>query len=367
MGAAKARAPDGSIDWSDHAGANDGRAVPHSASPAMRRVLAAALRAAETSIPILIEGESGVGKEWLARAIHDASPRAGSRLVTVNCGAIPEKLVESILFGHERGAFTGATEKHAGKFAEAHGGTLFLDEIGELPPEAQVKLLRAVQEGEVEPVGARSPRRVDVRIISATNRRLSREVAEGRFREDLFYRLGVFPILVPPLRERREDIAELARAFVRAFAERQGTIARDIEPTALERLCRRDWPGNIRELENTVFRATVLADRPTLGIEDFPPTAREAASEVTGDEANMLHAFEAALADDRAETDPVSDVVIDALDASGEMRPLSDIERQVIEMALDHYNGRMSQVARRLGIGRSTLYRKLREYGLQPR
>ena len=192
------------------------------AAPRMQAVLRTAEKAAASAIPVLIEGQSGVGKELIARAIHGSGERRAKPFVAVNCGAIPDNLVESILFGHEKGAFTGATERHTGKFVEAHGGTLFLDEVGELPLAAQVKLLRAIQEGEVEPVGARKPVKVDVRLISATNRDLIADVKAGRFREDLFYRLHVFPIAVPPLRERPEDIPELARHFLARFAAEEG-------------------------------------------------------------------------------------------------------------------------------------------------
>ena len=184
----------------------------------MQTVLNGAKKAATSNIPVLIEGESGVGKELFARAVHGSGERRAKAMVAVNCGAIPENLVESILFGHEKGAFTGATERHIGKFVEADGGTLFLDEVGELPPAAQVKLLRAIQEGEVEPVGARKGVRINVRVISATNRDLIADIKAGRFREDLFYRLHVFPISVPPLRERPEDIPDLARHFIARFA-----------------------------------------------------------------------------------------------------------------------------------------------------
>ncbi len=191
-------------------------------SARMQAVLRTAEKAVSSAIPVLIEGQSGVGKELIARAIHGSGERRAKPFVAVNCGAIPDNLVESLLFGHEKGAFTGATERHAGKFVEASGGTLFLDEVGELPPAAQVKLLRAIQEGEVEPVGARKPVKVDVRIISATNRDLIADVKDGRFREDLFYRLHVFPITVPPLRERPEDIPELTRHFLARFAAEEG-------------------------------------------------------------------------------------------------------------------------------------------------
>jgi len=192
------------------------------ASPAMTQVMRLGERAAKSQIPILLLGESGSGKEVIARAVHGSSERAGKPFVAVNCGAIPENLVESILFGHEKGSFTGATDKHLGKFQEASGGVLFLDEIGELPLDMQVKLLRALQEGEIDPIGSKRPTRVDVRIISATNRDLAQQVAEGRFREDLYYRLNVYPIDLPPLRERREDIPGLIDLFIRRFNVEEG-------------------------------------------------------------------------------------------------------------------------------------------------
>ena len=242
-------------------------------SAAMRPALKNAEKAASSSIPVLIEGESGVGKEIIARAIHGSGERRAKPFVAVNCGAIPDNLVESILFGHEKGAFTGATEQHAGKFVEASGGTLFLDEVGELPPAAQVKLLRAVQEGEVEAVGGRKPVKVDVRLISATNRDLIADVKAGRFREDLFYRLHVFPISVPPLRDRPEDIADLARHFLARFGAEEGKAIRAITSEALSLLSTYRWPGNVRQLENAVFRAVVLAEGPAIGVAEFPQIA----------------------------------------------------------------------------------------------
>src|SRR4249920_113034 len=208
----------------------------------MAAVLRTAQKAAASSIPVLVEGESGVGKELFARAIHGSSERKSKPFVAVNCGAIPDNLVESILFGHEKGAFTGATERHMGKFVEASGGTLFLDEVGELPLAAQVKLLRALQEGTVEAVGARKPVQVDVRVVSATNRDLIADVKQGRFRDDLFYRLHVFPIAVPPLRERRADIPPLARHFLARFAAEEGKRIRTIGPEALGLLGAFHWP-----------------------------------------------------------------------------------------------------------------------------
>lgn len=344
------------------------RTLPHAAkakrladlagrSPAMARAALLADRAAASDIPVLIEGESGVGKEVLARAIRDSSARRNKPFVTVNCGAIPESLVESILFGHEKGAFTGASERHIGKFVEADGGTLFLDEIGDLPPAAQVKLLRAVQEGEVEPVGARQPVRVDIRIISATHRDLAKLVEERRFREDLYYRLAVFPIHVPPLRQRRPDIARLTAEFLaRISAEQaQGRIV-GISGEALELLSRHDWPGNVRQLENAVFRAIVLSDGPELTPDDFPQIRAQMGE---------IDVWTRELA---APTDTARDAasLVDPFDADGELRSLEAIEEAVIRLAVERYEGRMSEVARRLGIGRSTLYRRLREMGIDP-
>src|ERR1700744_3676247 len=239
-------------------------------SETMAGGLRTAQKAAASTIPVLIEGESGVGKELFPRPIHGSGERKAKPFVAVNCGAIPDNLVESILFGHEKGSFTGATERHLGKFVEASGGTLFLDEVGELPAAAQVKLLRAIQGGELEPVGARKPIKVDVRIVSATNRDLIADVKAGRFREDLFYRLHVFPITVPPLRERPGDIPALARHFLARFAAEEGKRIRTIAPEALQLLAAYQWPGNIRQLENTLFRAVVLAEGDTIGLAEFP-------------------------------------------------------------------------------------------------
>ena len=328
-------------------------------SPAMERVVALAQRAAGSSIPILIEGESGVGKELIARAIQGSGERRAKPFVTVNCGALPGNLVESILFGHERGAFTGATEKHAGKFQEAHGGTLFLDEVGELPLEAQVKLLRALQEGEVDPVGGKRSVRVDFRLISATNRDLIALVKEGRFREDLYYRLNVFPIRVPPLRERREDIPELARHFLMRFAagEKKPRLSA-IAPEALAMLMGHPWPGNIRQLENAMFRAVVLADGPLLTAGEFPQLDAQRGL------AEPPAAPPMAPASLPAEPEAAPDLPIAIFDGAGDIRALEAIEADTIRLAITLYRGRMATVARKLGIGRSTLYRKLKELGI---
>src|SRR5256885_16802583 len=236
----------------------------------MQAVLRTAEKAENSAIPVLSEGRSGVGKELIARAIHGSGARRAKPFIAINCGAIPDNLVESLLFGHEKGAFTGATERHTGKFVEASGGTLFLDEVGELPASAQVKLLRAIQEGEVEPVGARKPVKVDVRLISATNRNLIADVTHGRFREDLFYRLHVFPLSVPPLAERPEDVPELARHFLARFAAEEGKRITRLTAEALAVLTAYRWPGNVRQLENAVFRGVVLAEGNELGLSEFP-------------------------------------------------------------------------------------------------
>jgi DNA-binding NtrC family response regulator len=342
-------------------------------SVAMHPVLRTAEKAAASAIPVLIEGESGVGKELLARAIHGSGERRAKPFVAVNCGALPENLIESILFGHEKGAFTGATEKHTGKFAEADGGTLFLDEVAELPGPAQVKLLRALQEGEVEPVGGRRSVRVDVRIISATNRDLIADVKAGRFREDLFYRLHVFPLSVPPLRARREDIPELTRHFLTRIAAEEGKRIRGISADGMALLAAYQWPGNVRQLENTIFRAVVLADGEEIGINEFP----QIAAQVSSDEISAQPLIEPspAMVASWPECDGAAGQItsghavvphsLQLTDPQGDVRPLDDIERDAIRFAISHYRGQMSEVARRLRIGRSTLYRKLEGLGLE--
>ena len=322
-------------------------------------------RAAKSNIPVLLEGESGVGKEVFARAMQGASDRRGKSFVTVNCGAIPANLVESILFGHEKGAFTGATERHAGKFVEASGGTLFLDEVSELPLDAQVKLLRAIQEGEVDPVGGKRTVKVDIRLISASNRNLLDLVRQGKFREDLFYRLNVFPITIPPLRNRREEIPDLARRFIARIAAEEGKNLRGITPEALELLQRYDWPGNVRQLENVMFRAVILADGDELTIDEFPQVARE----VDGYEARIPPIATPAPRAEAADREVIRVEVRDPsalplLNGAGDVRKLDEVESEAIRFAIDHYRGQMSKIARKLGIGRSTLYRKLRDLGL---
>jgi DNA-binding NtrC family response regulator len=335
-------------------------------SPAMQNVLRLGKRGAQSNIPVLIEGESGVGKEMFARAIQGDSERSGKPFVTVNCGAIPENLVESILFGHEKGSFTGATSKHMGKFQEADGGTLFLDEVAELPLDMQVKLLRAIQEGEIDPIGSRRPVSVNVRLISATNRNMIEMVKAGKFREDLYYRLNVFPMLLPPLRDRKEDIAELVDHFITRIAAEEGRKVRTIAPQALEMLRAYSWPGNVRQLENTVFRAIVLCEGDSLAIEDFP----QIASLVEGYEVKIPPAAAApaprvAPAPSAGQVGDGAAIGIPVVTDGGHIRTLEEVEADMIRMALSRYRGQMSEVARKLGIGRSTLYRKMRDLGLE--
>ncbi|MEN2978745.1 sigma-54 dependent transcriptional regulator [Tistrella bauzanensis] len=415
-------------------------------SRAIRAVLGLVDRAANSTIPILIEGESGVGKELIARAIHARSDRTHGPLVTVNCGAIPENLVETLLFGHEKGAFTGASERHIGKFQEASGGTLFLDEIGELRPDLQVKLLRALQAGEIDPVGSKQPVPIDIRLISATNRNLWDLVQTGQFRDDLYYRLNVFPIYVPPLRERRDDILVLAQHFIQRFEAAEGKRIEGLTEEAERLLTTYHWPGNVRQLENAIFRAVVLSDGEWLDVEHFPQVAQAAyrangfgdtalpgdygaspaqvaatggpmgshlPSTTAGIGAGAIGSVPGGIAAAAGMTyggggrpllaagaggqaavaaspmqaggfaqapalpltpgqpiplarlrDEDAEAPVRAFDDAGHIRSLEEIEADVIRIALRQYRGRVSEMARRLGIGRSTLYRKLRELGL---
>jgi DNA-binding NtrC family response regulator len=363
------------------------------ASPSMERVINLGQRAAKSQIPILIEGESGVGKELIARAIQGTSSRKAKAFVTVNCGAIPDNLVESLLFGHEKGAFTGASDKHVGKFQEAHNGTLFLDEVGELPAPVQVKLLRALQEGEIDPVGAKKPVKVDFRLISATNRSLLEMTQDGEFREDLYYRLNVFPIWVPPLRERREDIPALAEMFLHRFAAEEGKRhLHGIEDDVLAMLQDYDWPGNIRQLENALFRAVVLSDNDKLTRYDFPQISglvgRPAqgrgygqATKIPDDARNQTNGHTLASGDNEDNStpplspgassgwagDPGKPIYgsVSLVNGDGEARTIAELEKEAILFAVEHCKGRMTEVAKQLGLGRSTLYRKMKDYDIQ--
>ena len=301
-------------------------------SPALRRVLDITTQAAPSSATVLVLGESGTGKELLARTIHERSPRARGPFVAVNCAAIPETILEAELFGHERGAFTGAFARREGRFARAAGGTLFLDEIGELSPAVQVKLLRVLQEGEYEPVGGDTVR-ADVRIVAATNKDLRAEVAAGRFREDLFYRLNVIAITAPPLRARREDVPLLVDHFLGVYCTKNNRGRLEAPREVLARLCDYPWPGNVRELENVIERAVVLCRGERLSVDDLPDFIRDAAE---------------------AETAP-STLTFSV------GTPLDEVERRLIRETLRHARGDKSIAAQLLGISTRTIYRKLGE------
>jgi DNA-binding NtrC family response regulator len=334
-------------------------------SPDMSRAVRLAERAAKSAIPVLLEGEPGTGKEALARAIQGSGDRRGRAFVAVNCGALSPDLVESALFGEEKGA--GATERHAGKFVEASGGTLFLEAVDTLPAAAQAKLLRAIGDGEVQPVGGRKSVRVDVRLIAATSRSLLDLVKAGRFREDLYYRLNVLPVTLPPLRARPDDVPELARSFLARFAAEEGKRVRGIAPEAMALIARYDWPGNVRQLENALFRAVVLAEGDELTVAEFP----QIAARVEGFDVRIPPAPAGARGGA-----PIREIVrvevrdphaVTLVDGRGNVRKLGELETEIIRFALSHYRGRMSEVSRRLGIGRSTLYRKLKDLGLEER
>ena len=302
-------------------------------SPAMHDVLELVERVAPTDATVLIQGESGTGKEVIAKALHHASLRAARPFVAVNCGAVPETLLESELFGYVRGAFTGANVNKLGLFEEAHGGTLLLDEIAEMPAPLQVKLLRALQSGEVRRLGATQPSTIDVRVIAATHGDLPTLINEGSFREDLFYRLNVIQISLPPLRERREDIPALAEHFVTRAAGKLGRALR-LSPEAVERLLRYAWPGNVRELENAIERAAILARREQIGPDDLPPHVS------------------AGLQLGPSPTLP-------------KQITLAEAERVHILETLERFGNNHSGAAGALGIGRTTLWRKLKEYGIE--
>jgi len=300
-------------------------------SEALHQVFRLVEKVAATNTNVLVQGESGTGKELVARAVHHNSPRSERPFVAINCGALPETLLESELFGHAKGAFTGAVTSRPGLFRSAEGGTVFLDEIGEVSQALQVRLLRAVQEHEVTPVGSSAPAQFDARIICATNRDLEREVAEGRFREDLYYRLNVIEIHLPPLRERREDIPLLVRHFVRRTAREQGQEEKPVEPQAMAALINHRWPGNVRELQNAVERAFTLGGA-SIDLDSLPPRVREAAGH------------------------------IEVRDPDGLRPTLAEVERRHILDTLSAVNQDKARAANILGIDLSTLYRKLKRY-----
>jgi two-component system nitrogen regulation response regulator GlnG len=321
-------------------------------APSMQEVFRAIGRLARSNITVLINGESGTGKELVARALHRHSPRSGAPFIALNMAAIPRDLMESELFGHERGAFTGAQTRREGRFEQADGGTLFLDEIGDMPAELQTRLLRVLADGEFYRVGGLSPIKVDVRIIAATHQNLQDHVRQGRFRDDLFHRLNVIRIHLPPLRERREDIGLLMRHFLTQAGQELGCEPKSIAPDALAHLERLDWPGNVRQLENTARWLTVMASTKEIRVNDLPPDLCDTDGGGVDDEQ-----WESALRGWTRRRLRQGDGAI--LDSA-----LPAFERILIQAALEHTGGRRQEAAKLLGWGRNTLTRKIKDLGL---
>jgi two-component system nitrogen regulation response regulator NtrX len=320
-------------------------------SPALRKVLESVRRAAPTNATVLLLGESGVGKELVARTIHRNSPRAGQRFVQVNCAAIPEELIESELFGHEKGSFTGATEKQIGKFEQADRGTIFLDEIGDMSQKTQAKVLRVLQEQEVERIGSARTIKVDVRVIAATNKHLEDAIQRGEFREDLYFRLNVIPIVVPPLRERREDIPLLVQHFARLTSDEHNLKPKKFEPAAMEALQRYRWRGNIRELRNTVERLMIMTPADVVRLEDL-------AAEVRSGEPRPADEPTIAAAGAAAEAQPAA--------GAGTLREFKDAaERAYLVQKLRETNWNISKTAEIIDTPRSNLYKKLEQHGIK--
>jgi DNA-binding NtrC family response regulator len=330
----------------------DGRYGLVGRSHSLDQVFALIEKVAATPSTVLITGESGTGKELVARALHEHSARRDRPFIRINCAAIPKTLIESELFGYDKGAFTGAVSAKLGRFELADQGTLFLDEIGEIPVEMQVKLLRVLQESEFERVGGIKTLKVDVRLVAATNRELLREVQGGGFREDLYYRLNVVPIHLPPLRERKEDIPLLVSHFLQRFNERLKKHVEGLAPEAMERLVNHSWPGNIRELENVLERGVLFTEGSTLRVTDLP-------TELRGE---STPASEAPAPVAEAPAPPASGSLKDLV-----RRETDRVERELIQRALDETNGNVTQAARRLKISRKSLQTKMKEFGLRDR
>jgi len=327
-------------------------------SSSLRKVLEAVQRAAPTNATVMLLGESGVGKELVARTIHRNSPRAGQRFVQVNCAAIPEELIESELFGHEKGSFTGATEKQIGKFEQADRGTIFLDEIGDMSPKTQAKVLRVLQEQEVERLGSARTIKVDVRVIAATNKDLEEAISRGEFREDLFFRLNVIPIVVPPLRERREDIPQLVQHFARLTSEEHNLKPKKFEAAAMDALQRYRWRGNIRELRNTVERVLIMSPAEVVRHDDLPGEIRSGESRVTP----------AAAPDTRVAAPATTAAAASAgsTPPGGTLREFKDAaERAYLVQKLRENNWNISKTAEVIDTPRSNLYKKLEQYGIK--
>ena len=323
-------------------------------SPSLRKVLEAVKRAAPTTATVMLLGESGVGKELVARTIHRNSPRAGQRFVQVNCAAIPEELIESELFGHEKGSFTGATEKQIGKFEQADRGTIFLDEVGDMSQKTQAKVLRVLQEQEVERLGSARTIKVDVRVIAATNKNLEEAIQRAEFREDLFFRLNVIPIVVPPLRERREDIPQLVQHFAKLTGDEHNLKPKKFDAVAIDALVRYRWRGNIRELRNTIERVMIMSPGDVVRAEDLP-------AEVRGGETSRPAAADAAAASTQATPAGQS-----TPPGAGTLREFKDAaERAYLVQKLRESNWNISKTAEVIDTPRSNLYKKLEQYGIK--
>ena len=321
-------------------------------SPALRGVLEAVKRAAPTNATVLLLGESGVGKELVARTVHRNSPRAGQRFVQVNCAAIPEELIESELFGHEKGSFTGATEKQIGKFEQADRGTIFLDEVGDMSARTQAKVLRVLQEQEVERLGSARTIKVDVRVIAATNKDLEQAIQRGEFRDDLYFRLNVIPIVVPPLRARTEDIPQLVQTFAKRMSDEHNLKPKRFDPRAIEALQRYRWRGNIRELRNTVERLLIMTPGDVVRVEDLPAEIRGSGLPV-----------EAAVAQVGAAAGPAPGA---PAAPTGTLREFKDAaERAYLVQKLRENNWNISKTAELIDTPRSNLYKKLEQYGIK--
>jgi two-component system, NtrC family, nitrogen regulation response regulator NtrX len=328
-------------------------------SPSLRTVLESVKRAAPTNATCLLLGESGVGKELVARTIHRNSPRAGQRFIQVNCAAIPEELIESELFGHEKGSFTGATEKQIGKFEQADRGTIFLDEVGDMSPKTQAKVLRVLQEQEVERLGSARTIKVDVRVIAATNKNLEDAIQRGEFREDLFFRLNVIPIVVPPLRERRDDIPALVQHFARLTSDEHNLKPKKFDAAAMDAMTRYRWRGNIRELRNAVERLMIMSAGDMVRIDDLPAEIRAAAGGAVAALDSTVPATAAATGDAASGSSPTGG-------GAGTLREFKDAaERAYLVQKLRENNWNISKTAEVIDTPRSNLYKKLEQYGIK--
>ncbi len=316
------------------------------ASRPMRRLLEATQRVASRDVTVLVRGETGTGKEFVAELLHAQSPRSSKPLVRFNCAALPAELADAELFGHVRGAFTGAVATRPGYFLQANGGTLILDEVGELPPAIQAKLLRALQEGEIQPVGSGRIDKLDVRVVASTNRDLAADVKAGSFREDLYYRIAVVELVVPPLRDRKDDIPALAEEFARRYGERFGLGAIALEPSLIDALVRTEWPGNVRQLENTIARLAALSSGGVIGLADF--------------RAAELGTLSPSALPEASDADPPPD----ARNGPSLKEQVEAFERGLVARALDSTGGNQSEAARRLGVSRVTLIDKMKKYAL---